>query len=79
MKPLKRFHTDAVHESRRYRHSLQFWRKHTTREIVESLKPGGPESLKVKADGTVMQGNTRIKVLQERGYDVDMLPCISYP
>ena len=35
---------------------------------------GYQEYLKVKPDGTVMQGNTRIKVLQERGYNVDELP-----
>ena len=27
----------------------------------------------VKADGTIMQGNTRIKVLEERGYPVNEL------
>jgi len=29
-------------------------------------------------DGTVMQGNTKIKILQERGVDVNKLPSQSY-
>jgi hypothetical protein len=32
------------------------------------------EPLVVKPDGRVVQGNTRIKVLQERGFPVDDLP-----
>jgi hypothetical protein len=54
--------------------SYQFWQNKTTAEIIESLKPGseyGP--LTVKLDGTVMQGNTRIKILEERGVDVNKL------
>jgi hypothetical protein len=39
-----------------------------------SLRPGLPEALKVKADGRILNCNTRIKVLDERGYDVDSLP-----
>ena len=43
-------------------------------EIVELLRPGADESLKVKPDGRIFQGNTRIKVLEERGYPVNDLP-----
>jgi hypothetical protein len=46
---------------------------------VESLRPGKPECLKVKDDGTVMDGNTRVKVLEERGYNVHDLPREPYP
>ena len=52
----------------------EFWKNKTTAEIIESLKPGseyGP--LTVKPNGTVMQGNTRIKILEERGVDVNQL------
>ena len=41
---------------------------------MESLKPGGPEALKVKPDGRILNGNTRIKVLEERGFDINSLP-----
>jgi hypothetical protein len=54
--------------------SLGYHRTKTTEEIVESLRPGLDESLNVKPDGRVFQGNTRIKVLEERGYPVDDLP-----
>src|SRR5437763_1681903 len=39
---------------------------------VEGL--GSREALRVKPDGRIMNGNTRIKVLEERGFDVDGLP-----
>jgi RHS repeat-associated protein len=49
-------------------------RKKSTQEIVESLKPGLEEALRVKEDGRVMNGNHRITVLLERGVDVNSLP-----
>jgi cell division protein YceG involved in septum cleavage len=57
--------------------SYQFWRNKTTPEIMESLKPGsGAEPLIVKPNGTVMNGNTRIKILEERGIDINELERI---
>jgi hypothetical protein len=53
---------------------LDHWRKQSTSDIVDSLRPGQPEALKVKPDGRIMNGNTRIKVLEERGYDINSLP-----
>jgi len=49
--------------------ALEYWRKQSTTDIVHSLQPGHAESLKVKADGRIMNGNTRIKVLEECGVD----------
>jgi RHS repeat-associated protein len=51
-------------------------RKMSTEDIIESLKPGpnNPESLQVKMNGTVMNGNTRLRVLEERGIDIQNLP-----
>ncbi|HEY2390212.1 MAG TPA: RHS repeat-associated core domain-containing protein [Candidatus Angelobacter sp.] len=51
-------------------------RKMSTEDIIESLKPGptNPESLQVKLNGTVMNGNTRLRVLEERGIDIQNLP-----
>jgi len=54
--------------------ALEYWRKQPTEDIVNSLQPGQPEALKVKFDGRIMNGNTRIKVLEERGFDVNSLP-----
>jgi hypothetical protein len=54
--------------------TLEYWRRQLTADIVNSLRPGQPEALKVKSDGRIMNGNTRIKVLEERGFDVNSLP-----
>ena len=43
-------------------------------DIVYSLQPEQPEALKVKSDGRIMNGNMHIKVLEERGFDVNNLP-----
>ena len=45
-----------------------------TEEIVRSLRPDVKLPLKVKPDGRIFDGNTRIKVLEERGYRVSDLP-----
>ena len=74
--PLRRIH-DAVYElDPDARKSLEYHRSRPTDEIVESLRPspGNKEQLRVKRDGRIFQGNTRIKVLEERGYPVNDLP-----
>jgi len=53
---------------------VDYWRRQSTADIVKSLEPGHLESLKVTPDGRVMNGNIRIKVLEERGYDINSLP-----
>jgi hypothetical protein len=42
--------------------------------MIRSLAPGSREALRIKPDGRIMNGNTRIKVLEERGFDVNVLP-----
>jgi hypothetical protein len=42
--------------------------------LTESLRPGRQESLKTRADGTVLDGHHRLTVLRERGVDVEALP-----
>jgi len=49
-------------------------RKKSTQELIESLRPGLQEALRVKPDGRVMNGNHRLTVLMERGVDVNALP-----
>ena len=72
---LRRIHGDALYEQASdARRSLDYHRTRTTEEIVESLRPGADESLKVEPDGRIFQGNTRIKVLEERGFPVNDLP-----
>ncbi len=78
---LRRIH-DAIYErDRDARRSLEYHRTRTTDQIVELLRPGpdNKEPLRVKPDGRVFQGNTRIKVLEERGYPVNDLPRDTIP
>jgi len=53
---------------------LDMFRKLSTEELVDSLKPGQPGSLKARPNGTMVDGHHRIKVLRDRGIDVDSLP-----
>jgi hypothetical protein len=71
--PLRRIHSEGTLESGVGRFSLNYWRGRKTGEVVESLRPGRPEALRVKPDGRVVNGNVRVKVLEERGFDVDGL------
>lgn len=52
--------------------------KWATEDLVKSLRPGEVEALTVKADGTIMQGNMRTFILQERGYPINSLPRVPY-
>jgi hypothetical protein len=73
---LRPIHPRSTLMSGSNKHSWDFWSGKSTDEIVESLvpRPGYAEGLKVKPDGRVMQGNTRITILMDRGYNVDALP-----
>lgn len=53
---------------------LDLLRKLSTEALVESLAPGLQGSLKTRSDGTMIDGHHRIKILRERGIDVDRLP-----
>ncbi len=72
--PLRRIHSDQTLEAGSNRVALEYWRKQPTDDIVNSLQPGRPEPLTVTSDGRILDGNTRIKVLEERGFDVNSLP-----
>jgi hypothetical protein len=68
--PLKSLHSeDSLSQPK-----LASFRKMSTEDLIASLRPGGPGALKVKPDGTMMEGHHRIYVLRERGVDVDALP-----
>jgi ParB-like chromosome segregation protein Spo0J len=53
---------------------LEQYAKATTQELIASLRPGQVGSLKVRPDGTMVDGHHRIKILRDRGVDVDSLP-----
>jgi len=71
---LRRMHKDETLR----KSSLDYWRKQSTEKIVESLRPGSQEPLRVGSDGLIWQGNTRITVLMERGFNVNRLPFEPY-
>src|SRR5437879_5078585 len=56
--PLRRIHSDQTLQSGSSKYSLDYWRKQSTSTIVDSLRPGRSEALKVKPDGRIMDGNT---------------------
>jgi len=68
--PLKSLHADSSLSAVK----LDIFRKLSTEKIRQSLQPGNPSSLKVRPDGTLIEGHHRVKVLRERGVDVDSLP-----
>jgi hypothetical protein len=48
--------------------------KLSTQTLIDSLKPGQKGALKVRPDGTIVDGHHRIKILRDRGVDADFLP-----
>lgn len=61
------------------RAKLDVLRLTSTAELVASLALERRDSLKVKMDGTILDGNRRIFILRERGFDVDSLPRDIWP
>ena len=53
---------------------LDSFRRLSTADLKASLDRGQKGSLKVRADGTVLDGHHRLSVLVERGEDIDHLP-----
>ncbi|CAN5592619.1 hypothetical protein BH10ACI1_BH10ACI1_17720 [soil metagenome] len=53
---------------------LEKFRRLSTEDLIKSLRPEQEGALKTQADGTVMDGHHRIKVLREREIEVDNLP-----
>ena len=54
------------------------WNKKSTQEIIDSLAPGPNNrngELTIYDDGAIINGNTRITILMERGVDVNSLPA----
>lgn len=68
--PLRPLHAEASLSQPK----LALFRKLSTQELISSLRPGEAGALKVKPDGTIMDGHHRVCVLRERGVDVEELP-----
>jgi hypothetical protein len=70
LEPLKPVHADrSLIPSK-----LEKYGRLCDQEMVASLRPGQPGTSKVRPDGTVVDGHHRIKILRDRGIDVDALP-----
>ena len=68
--PLTPLHADASLSPAK----LRKYDQRSTQELIDSLKPGQADALKVRPDGTILDGHHRIKILRGRGVDVDSLP-----
>lgn len=68
--PLKSLHSEGALSKAK----LKELGKLTTEEMKQTLLPGQPASLKIRPDGTVLDGHHRIKILRDRGVDVNALP-----
>lgn len=68
--PLKSLHPDvSLIQSK-----LKKFGKLSTEELIISLRPGKPGGLKVRHEGTILDGHHRIMILRERGVEVNELP-----
>jgi hypothetical protein len=68
--PLKPLHSEgSLSETK-----IKSFSRLSDEELIESLKPGQPGSLKTRSDGTIIEGHHRVNVLRDRGVDVDSLP-----
>jgi hypothetical protein len=70
MVPLKPLHPDSSLSKAK----LDDFAKVTTQALIDSLRPGQRGALKTRPDGTMVDGHHRIKILRDRGVDVDTLP-----
>jgi RHS repeat-associated protein len=72
--PLIRIHPESTIMSGSNRFSYEFWNKKSTGDLVGSLCSGSESPLTVSPDGRIFNGNVRILILEQRGYDVNSLP-----
>lgn len=72
--PIRRIHSKETITTGSNRYDYEYLNKQSTDEIVRSLKPGAQNPLTVKPDGRIYDGNTRVLILEERGFDIQSLP-----
>ena len=68
--PLKPLHVDSSLIASK----LDKYGELSDQELIHSLTPGQHGSLKARPDGTIVDGHHRIKILRDRGVEVDALP-----
>ena len=72
--PPRRVHSEQTLTSGYGQYTYAYWLGQSTQDIVNSLQPNAQDPLTVRPDGTVLDGNTRLLILEQRGYDVNSLP-----
>jgi len=68
--PLKSLHAESFLSQAK----LAVMEKAATEALIASLVPGHRDCLKTRPDGTILDGHHRIRVLRNRGIEVDTLP-----
>ena len=68
--PLKPLHPDESLSPAK----LAKYDRLSAEELIDSLRPSQAESLRVRPDGTIINGHHRVRLLKGRGVDVDGLP-----
>ncbi len=68
--PLKPLHP----ETSLIQSKLDYFSRLSTDDLKLSLQIGNKDSLKMRPDGTILDGHHRIAILRSRGVDVDALP-----
>jgi ParB-like chromosome segregation protein Spo0J len=53
---------------------LEYFKLQSSDRIKQTLQPGQKDCLKVRPDGTILDGHHRIAILRLRDIDVDVLP-----
>jgi RHS repeat-associated protein len=76
--PLQSMHSLSTITSGSNQYSYQYWSAQSTDDIVGSLAPDSDEPLLVRPDGMIYDGNTRVLVLQQRGFNVNTLPRVPF-
>ena len=68
--PLRPLHSDSSLIASKLARYAQL----SDRDLIDSLRPGREGALKARPDGTLVDGHHRIRILRDRGIDVDALP-----
>ena len=74
MQPISRLHSESTIMTSNLS-SYYYWNNKSTDMIVDSLAPGSDQPLTANENGTIVQGNTRVLILEQRGIDINTLPC----
>ena len=67
--PLKGLHLDSALSEAKMKQLGRL----STEVLRQSLLPGRRDSLKARPDGTILDGHHRIRILRDRGVDIDAL------